>query len=46
MTFAVIHHLVLMRLQNNYCSINWGKVVALIMVHLQITANVITDEGI
>ena len=29
--FAVIPSLVLMRFQN--CSINWGKVVALIMVH-------------
>ena len=44
MTFAVIGSLVLIRLQNNlwnnYCSINWGKIVALI------TANVTTGEGI
>ena len=38
MTFAVIGSLVLIRLQN--CSINWGKIVALI------TANVTTGEGI
>ena len=38
MSFAVIRSLVLIRLQN--CSINWGKVVALI------TANVTTGEGI
>ena len=31
--FDVIHSLVLIRLQN--CSINWGKVVALIMVHFR-----------
>ena len=30
-TFAVIPSLVFMKFQN--CSINWGKVVALIMVH-------------
>ena len=33
MKFAVIRSLVLMRLQN--CSINWGKVVALITVHFR-----------
>ena len=32
-TFAVIRSLVLMRLQN--CSINWGKVVALMKVHFR-----------